>query len=111
MAPFTSIFSQLIGGQRVTNVLTTLFCLAPLVGAALGTVVAPLCLQLTDSFLSPLVALPAGIGTIVLLAGRRRQRGPSSKAAFSAGGRHSVSHGPRQPLTQPAEAVVTLLPG
>lgn len=81
MAPFTAIFSQLIGGQRVTNALATLLCLAPLVGAALGTGVAPLCLRLADSLLFPLVALPAGIATGVLLAVWRAAGGPQGRTA------------------------------
>jgi hypothetical protein len=87
MAPFTAIFSQLIGGQRVTNSLTTLLCLAPLVGAALGTAVAPLCLRLADSLLFPLVALPAGIATAVLLAVWRAAGGPNGRTADPLSGR------------------------
>jgi hypothetical protein len=45
MAPFTAAFSRLIGGPRVTNGLTTTLCLAPLIGAALGTAAAPLFLK------------------------------------------------------------------
>ena len=59
MAPFTAIFSQMIGGQRVSNALATMLCLAPLVGAATGTAIAPLCLRHADSAIMPVAALPA----------------------------------------------------
>ena len=50
MAPFTAAFSRLIGGQHVTNAVTTVLCLAPLIGAALGTAAAPMILPYAGSF-------------------------------------------------------------
>ena len=95
MAPFTAIFSHLIGGQRVTNSLTTLLCLAPLVGAALGTAVAPLCLRLADSPLFSLVALPAGIAVAVLVAVWRGSGGPGGRCARAPVARRDDTEGSR----------------
>ena len=70
-APFTAAFSRLIGGHRVTNGLTTLLCLAPLIGAALGTAIAPLLIPYAGQPLFMLTGLPSVIGTLCLLAGWR----------------------------------------
>lgn len=63
MAPFTAIFSRLIGRVRVTNRLTTPLCFAPLVGACLGTMAAPLILAFAGSPTFMLSALPASAAT------------------------------------------------
>jgi len=71
MAPFTAIFSRLIGKMRVTNMLTTALCLAPAIGAALGTAMAPWFIARagTPSFM--IAAMPALIGVLGLAAGFR----------------------------------------
>lgn len=66
MAPFTSIFSRLIGNIRVTNQLTTVLCLAPAIGAALGTAFAPTCIHLAGSLLSMVVAMPAMTAALII---------------------------------------------
>mmetsp|Transcript_8747 Transcript_8747/g.16101 ORF Transcript_8747/g.16101 Transcript_8747/m.16101 type:complete len:1021 (-) Transcript_8747:260-3322(-) len=60
MAPFTSIFSRLIGRTRVTNRLTIALCLAPAIGGVVGTMLAPIFFRFTvDTWLFPLSTLPA----------------------------------------------------
>lgn len=71
MAPFTAAFSRLIGGTRVTNGLTTALCLAPLMGAALGTAVAPLLIPFTGTPLFLMTSLPAIIALLMLFVGWR----------------------------------------
>lgn len=66
MAPFTSIFSRLIGNIRVTNQLTTVLCLAPAIGAALGTAFAPTCIHLAGSLLMMAVAMPAVTAALII---------------------------------------------
>eukprot|EP00930_Biecheleria_cincta_P034887 TRINITY_DN24045_c0_g1_i1.p1 TRINITY_DN24045_c0_g1~~TRINITY_DN24045_c0_g1_i1.p1 ORF type:complete len:955 (-),score=107.89 TRINITY_DN24045_c0_g1_i1:102-2966(-) len=66
MAPFTSIFSRLIGNIRVTNQLTTVLCLAPAIGAALGTAFAPTCIHLAGSPWSMVVAMPAIAAAVII---------------------------------------------
>jgi hypothetical protein len=79
MAPFTAAFSRLIGGRRVTNGLTTTLCLAPLIGAALGTACAPLLLPHAGAPLFAISALPAVIALLLLLAGWRRFKEEESR--------------------------------
>ena len=69
MAPFTASFSRLIGGKRVTNALTTMLCLAPLIGAATGTAIAPMLLPLVGTPLFLLAAMPGVAGLLLLLIG------------------------------------------
>lgn len=64
----TATFSRLIGGSRITNTLTTTLCLAPLLGAALGTALAPLLLQHVGTPLYLLSAVPGTIGLLLLIA-------------------------------------------
>jgi hypothetical protein len=71
MAPFTAAFSRLIGGRRVTNTLTTSLCLAPLMGAALGTAIAPALMPLAGHPLFVLTVLPSLAGLLGLLLGWR----------------------------------------
>lgn len=59
MAPFTSIFSRLIGRQRVTNRLTITLCLAPAVGGALGTVMSPILMPYCGTVWFMASSLPA----------------------------------------------------
>jgi len=66
MSPFIAIFSSLIGPVRVTNALTTVLCLAPLVGAALGTSAAPAFMAVSNSPLFILVSLPAFVAVVVI---------------------------------------------
>ena len=70
MAPFTAAFSRLIGGSRVTNALTTVLCIAPLIGAALGTALAPLVLWSAGTYLF-LVAccLPCAVAVLITVVG------------------------------------------
>ncbi|CAE7151435.1 unnamed protein product, partial [Symbiodinium pilosum] len=70
MAPFTAIFSRLIGNARVTNWLTTVLCLAPALGAAVGTACAPLFIDRAGSARAALlVALPALVADVVIAVG------------------------------------------
>ena len=69
MAPFTAAFSRLIGGPRVTNGLTTMLCLAPLLGAAVGTAVAPALIPYAGTPTFMLLGLPAVLALLFLLAG------------------------------------------
>eukprot|EP01062_Namystynia_karyoxenos_P010893 TRINITY_DN13888_c0_g1_i1.p1 TRINITY_DN13888_c0_g1~~TRINITY_DN13888_c0_g1_i1.p1 ORF type:complete len:659 (+),score=151.53 TRINITY_DN13888_c0_g1_i1:93-2069(+) len=59
MAPFTAVFALLIGRMRVTTYLTTLLCLAPLIGCALGNASAPYFLTLAGTPAFMLAGLPA----------------------------------------------------
>jgi len=59
MSPFIAIFSTLIGSVRVTNKLTTVLCLAPPCGAALGTSVAPAFVAISDTPWFMTVTVPA----------------------------------------------------
>lgn len=59
MAPFTAIFSRLIGRARMTNNLATALCLAPAIGAALGTTMAPALVAVAGTVLFPLATVPA----------------------------------------------------
>ena len=72
MAPFTAAFSRLMGGTRVTNSLTTALCLAPLIGAALGTAAAPLLLTLAGTPWFTISALPAAVACMLIVLGWRR---------------------------------------
>jgi len=66
MSPFTAIFSRLIGRWRVTNTLTTALCLAPAIGAALGTMLAPSCISVAGEPLFLLAAIPAMIAVVAI---------------------------------------------
>ena len=71
MAPFTAAFSRLIGGPRVTNSVTTILCLAPLIGAALGTALAPVLISHAGTPLFLVTAFPAALAMLLLIAGWR----------------------------------------
>lgn len=58
-APLEAIFAQLIGRTRVTTELATLLSLAPAVGTALGTLLAPACVAAAGQWAGTAVALPA----------------------------------------------------
>ena len=116
MAPFTAAFSLLIGGCRVTNGLATTLCLAPLIGAAMGTALTPFLLPLAGSPAFLLAALPALLAVALLVvAWRSLERMASlderAKAKGScSGGSHSSAaqahHGTsRQPTAQQAVSV------
>ena len=64
-------FSRLIGGPRVTNGLTTMLCLAPLIGAAAGTAVAPLLIPYAGTPLFLITSAPALAAMLLLIAGWR----------------------------------------
>jgi len=107
MAPFTAAFSRLIGGHRVTNGLTTALCLAPLIGAALGTAVAPLILHSAGETPFMLTCLPSVAGMLLLVAGQRLVQsqgaespaGPTPKAAAAEGrGKTRAGWGARRAL-------------
>eukprot|EP00928_Gymnodinium_smaydae_P087270 TRINITY_DN7154_c1_g5_i1.p1 TRINITY_DN7154_c1_g5~~TRINITY_DN7154_c1_g5_i1.p1 ORF type:complete len:946 (-),score=101.60 TRINITY_DN7154_c1_g5_i1:133-2970(-) len=66
MAPFTSIFSRLIGRVRLTNRLTTALCLAPAIGAAFGTTTAPFFVAYAGTWYNALAALPALLSVIFI---------------------------------------------
>ena len=72
MAPFTAAFSRLMGGTRVTNSLTTALCLAPLIGAAMGTAVAPLVLTTVGTPWFMVSAMPAALACTLILLGWKR---------------------------------------
>mmetsp|Transcript_15687 Transcript_15687/g.36796 ORF Transcript_15687/g.36796 Transcript_15687/m.36796 type:complete len:925 (+) Transcript_15687:128-2902(+) len=78
MAPFTAVFSNLIGGARVTNFLTTALCLAPACGAALGTILAPYLVEEAGTPMFFSAALPAILALVIIVLGwthvRPRQR-------------------------------------
>ena len=61
-----------MGGTRVTNSLTTALCLAPLIGAALGTALAPFLLNVAGTPWFMLAAAPAGLGCIMIALGWRQ---------------------------------------
>ncbi|CAJ1430219.1 unnamed protein product, partial [Effrenium voratum] len=69
MAPFTAIFSRLIGNARVTHWFTTVLCLAPALGTALGTAGAPFFITRAGSPKSLLVALPAILADLIIVIG------------------------------------------
>lgn len=66
MAPFTAVFSRLIGRVRVTNSVTMLLCLAPAIGGALGTAAAPAFVAVTNTPLFMLSAVPAAVAALAL---------------------------------------------
>ena len=68
----SAAFSRLMGGTRVTNSLTTALCLAPLIGAAVGTAFAPLLLGLAGTPWFVLAALPALVAVGGIMLGWRR---------------------------------------
>ncbi len=74
MAPFTAIFSHLLGSRRITNTLTTALCLAPLAGAAVGAALAPLALRAAGSPWFMLSAFPAVVALTVMALVRWRLR-------------------------------------
>ena len=69
MAPFTAAFSRLIGGSRVTNAVTTVLCLAPLIGAALGTAAAPLLLPFAGTAIFMISCCPAVLAVCLMCVG------------------------------------------
>lgn len=69
MAPFTSIFSRLIGKARITSFLTTALCLAPAIGAAIGTVLAPVALDWAGTMSFTLVSVPAAVSVVAIALG------------------------------------------
>merc|ERR1712039_535024 len=78
MAPFTAIFSRLIGGVRLTNKLTTALCLAPAMGAALGTTIAPLIIARAGTTEALIVAIPAIIAVCGIFFGWRWMDGTTN---------------------------------
>jgi len=76
MAPFTAIFSRLIGPERITNFETTILCLAPAVGAMLGTLVAPVCISFADTPFFMLAGLPAAVAVVGTTMGWHHALGP-----------------------------------
>ena len=81
MAPFTAAFSRLIGGPRVTNALTTMLCLAPLIGAAIGTAIAPALIPFAGTPLFMATGLPAVAAMGLLIAGWRMVGSAGAQAA------------------------------
>lgn len=75
MAPFTSIFSRLIGRTRVTNRLTIALCLAPAVGGAVGTSLSPFFIRLCGTCWFMTSSLPAMSAFIFLLRFLKRMDG------------------------------------
>lgn len=75
MAPFTSIFSRLIGRTRVTNRLTIALCLAPAVGGLVGTALAPLFFRFIDTWVFMLSTVPAVFAFVLILMGTRLMDG------------------------------------
>merc|ERR1719401_2909387 len=69
MAPFTAIFSRLIGRARMTNNLSTALCLAPAIGAALGTTMAPSFVAQSGKLACLLSAVPALLAVIIISLG------------------------------------------
>jgi len=67
MAPFTAIFSRLIGGIRVTNNLSTCLCLAPAIGAAVGTAMAPLFVSVAGTAYALIATIPSSLAMMCLL--------------------------------------------
>jgi len=84
MAPFTAIFSRLIGKVRVTNWLTTALCLAPAIGAALGTAAAPWFISVADTPLFMVVSFPALLAVAGIAAGWGRMEGKPVASAHAA---------------------------
>ncbi|KAL1502909.1 hypothetical protein AB1Y20_010982 [Prymnesium parvum] len=75
MAPFTAAFSRLIGGSRVTNALTTVLCIAPMIGAAIGTALSPVVLPSAGSFVFlGCCCAPCLVAALVMLCGWRALR-------------------------------------
>jgi len=72
MAPFTAMFSHAIGRTRVTNKLTTALCLAPLVGAAMGTAAAPWFVEQAGQWGFAWAAAPAALAICGGVAGWSR---------------------------------------
>merc|ERR1719401_1149978 len=83
MAPFTAIFSRLIGRARMTNNLSTALCLAPAIGAALGTTMAPLFVSAAGGPLFPLVGLPAAAAVAAIAWSWRRLAEVPNAATYS----------------------------
>jgi len=75
MAPFTAIFSRLIGRARMTNRLATALCLAPAIGAALGTTMAPLFVAVAGTPLFSLASVPAAVAVGCIAWGWSRFQG------------------------------------
>lgn len=69
MAPFTAVFSRLIGRARVTNQRTTALCLAPAIGAALGTACAPAFVAVAGEPAFMLASLPALVAVVAIAFG------------------------------------------
>mmetsp|Transcript_63068 Transcript_63068/g.117325 ORF Transcript_63068/g.117325 Transcript_63068/m.117325 type:complete len:933 (-) Transcript_63068:45-2843(-) len=82
MAPFTAVFSNLIGAARVTNFLTTTLCLAPAIGAALGTLAAPLFVEVAGTPAFTFATVPALIAIALIIAGWNRVRPAGTTAGF-----------------------------
>jgi len=80
MSPFIAKFSTLIGSVRVTNRLTTVLCLAPPCGAALGTSVAPAFVAVSDSPWFMLASVPALVAVVGIALQWRLIDGDSKKA-------------------------------
>uniref|UniRef100_A0A7S2PLK3 Uncharacterized protein n=1 Tax=Zooxanthella nutricula TaxID=1333877 RepID=A0A7S2PLK3_9DINO len=75
MAPFTAICSRLIGRARMTNRLATALCLAPAIGAALGTTMAPLFVAVAGTPLFSLASVPAAVAVGCIAWGWSRFQG------------------------------------
>lgn len=75
MAPFTSIFSRLIGRTRVTNRLTIALCLAPAIGGLVGTVLAPVFFRISNTWFFPTAMAPAIFAFVGVLFGVSRMDG------------------------------------
>ena len=69
LSPLTAAFTRLIGRQRASNGVMMVLCLAPLVGAAAGTSLAPLAVELAGTAAFLLVAAPAALAVALLLVG------------------------------------------
>lgn len=62
-APYLAIFADLIGKARVTYTLTTVLCLAPLIGQAIGTALSSFALSYVNTPYFLLIAVPACIAS------------------------------------------------
>mmetsp|Transcript_24054 Transcript_24054/g.55905 ORF Transcript_24054/g.55905 Transcript_24054/m.55905 type:complete len:865 (-) Transcript_24054:23-2617(-) len=71
-APFMAVFSNLIGGKRTTNFLTTVLCLAPACGAALGTFCGPFFVEAAGTPTFFFAAVPAILAMSIILLGWSR---------------------------------------
>ncbi len=117
MAPFTAAFSRLIGSSRVTNGLTTTLCLAPLIGASIGTAGAPLLLPHAGSLLFVGSALPALVGLLLLPVGRRLlagsdvRDGGAPRVPIGGSTRHHIGAVKSLPPSRQASAAGTPLGG